>query len=842
MGSEQLHNRINYSRPPWWEPPSSLFSNLNKLPGKPHNKPYITKNILCFLRHWVTDINKQGDWLKSDDTPLSQEEFAYQQQQPSEYKKGSIAYQALQIKASCIWELDKIRISTPMSVVRDVQTAEIVADILWLPFPKETVQELQTLLGKIENAADNQEKIKYEQEIHEVQKKLPSRLAMEENLKTSRKDKKEIEKIKTWATKYLISDKNQESKLNVVSRHAKVFEKILSWSKETDVNYNILIGHRTGSSFFDALKSQKKTLDFEAKEYGPGTIISASMDEKGNFVDKRNKRFFEFAMDRYIPQMKEIEKNEDIWVSGDKSLIENQNIINTYLQNQLLSTLFVVKQDTEKEGLDVIVENMEKLLHSEHELISDHTLYLIIDNIDKIDSVQIRGILLKFLEDILGPKSRYDATKKIYIFKEIYKTANDKEHTKHEIYDNLRKSALYLLYKQDSLVLTKLGEYSNDPNIERECKSIEYETLGEKIQPAYKLYMRSGIWGKWTRKLGKKEERTARKTSSEHFWRFIDDIFKMDKATLQKAAIGRLRTILAETGLDKYFYTKANGIMGLIYRNRHPAKLSTQISIKEETRNEIVLLLKILDFKDMEDLDRIVALLLSSGKKEQIQEIIKTLEMRSNKKVDNVVDLIQIWSEEIIHLLGRKARMDILDYLIENGVTEAKEYRDLPSLPISNNLLVKLGELLRWPIKEQARWSLEEQLKVSNGIDLLDIGGDEIKKLMGGPRKLGKIWNLIIHEHAIYGEGDRFASHRFTNGHILQLSEELWGNPAQQLSKILSEIPIDAKQVGDMNPEEFYRALAPHKKRSIDVWVGTILGTKISQITKADLQNLAPRL
>ena len=110
---------------------------------------------------------------------------------------------------------------------------------------------------------------------------------------------------------------------------------------------------------------------------------------------------------------------------------------------------------------------------------------------------------------------------------------------------------------------------------------------------------------------------------------------------------------------------------------------------------------------------------------------------------------------------------------------------------------------------------------------------------MGGPRKLGNTWNLIIHEHAIYGEGDRFARHRFTNGHILQLSEKLWGSTAQQLSKILSGIPVDAKQVGDMNPEEFYHILAPHKRKSVNIWISTILGTKISQITRTDLENLA---
>jgi hypothetical protein len=80
---------------------------------------------------------------------------------------------------------------------------------------------------------------------------------------------------------------------------------------------------------------------------------------------------------------------------------------------------------------------------------------------------------------------------------------------------------------------------------------------------------------------------------------------------LKKAALGRLKTVLEDTGLDTYFYTKANGLMSFLQGQNQDGTFAIKLPIKEQQRNEIVLLLKILDFTMKgEDLDRIIHLLI----------------------------------------------------------------------------------------------------------------------------------------------------------------------------------------------------------------------------------------
>jgi len=52
--------------------------------------------------------------------------------------------------------------------------------------------------------------------------------------------------------------------------------------------------------------------------------------------------------------------------------------------------------------------------------------------------------------------------------------------------------------------------------------------------------------------------------------------------------------------------------------------------------------MKILGYKNINDLDMIISLLLPSGQEEHIHEILKTLGKKANKEINNVVDLIFI--------------------------------------------------------------------------------------------------------------------------------------------------------------------------------------------------------
>jgi len=95
--------------------------------------------------------------------------------------------------------------------------------------------------------------------------------------------------------------------------------------------------------------------------------------------------------------------------------------------------------------------------------------------------------------------------------------------------------------------------------------------------------------------------------------------------------------------------------------------------------------------------------------------------------------------------------------------------------------------------------------------------------MIGGPRKLGVLWNLALYGHAIYGEGDQFAHARFTSKHILQLSEKMWGDNKEQFKKTLSEKNIDAQKLKTMTPGEFYSELAPHTAFAIGKFISHIL-------------------
>jgi hypothetical protein len=259
-------------------------------------------------------------------------------------------------------------------------------------------------------------------------------------------------------------------------------------------------------------------------------------------------------------------------------------------------------------------------------------------------------------------------------------------------------------------------------------------------------------------------------------------------------------------------------------------------------------LLKILDFTMKgEDLDRIIHLLIWPEKKDHIQEIIKSLEEKSDQKIDNVVDLIFIWTAQIQHLLWRKSRLDILDFLVKNGIWEAKQHLDKQyegkqTIMINNNLLMQLSKILRWPIIDQVRTFIQRQLHVSNVLDCLDIWWDGVKSALWGPRKLGNIRNLALHENMIYGEWDTFAHTRFTSEHIMQLSEKLRGSSSTQLKTLLSKKNIDIKNLANITPENFYYLLAPHKKFSIHKLIGNILWRNISNITPLELQNLSSHI
>ena len=506
----------------WWiiTKPEGFIKTTNQAGSginvllNPENKKYHAKTFIGVIHHWETPWNVKKDTWKSTHEWLTEKGIAQIKEVAQWYKEANL-------------NIDNLVIHVPPSITRNVQTARIFCEELWLFFPKEDsifseISEIRTkksFLKDIIKLLTIDEKIDFDityasegtvEDIAKVKNSLSKILSeisntdrslsslndqiiglinrkslsteiLQDNIDLLEELEKEelnnsglsranyivlsddIATAKKWKTNKWnyypanIVEQNEYGREPVSAVRIRNANYINSSQKENPQKNHIFVVNRAGVEWFLDVKDNRKDLEYKFDSV-PWETLMWYLNADDKFINQESVRFFEFNFENYEEQYSELYNIEWLNLSKENSLIENQNIVNEYLEN-LEYNLFLTKETQEEKELKI-----RKALYGDNKILQKHTVYALLDIRENQTSLDTKAILINRVNDNFNSNSKFELEEQINYFQEFY---NNKENS------DLWKYILYKLKTQDNNISDELWDISKNKDVEEELGLID---------------------------------------------------------------------------------------------------------------------------------------------------------------------------------------------------------------------------------------------------------------------------------------------------------------------------------------------------------------------------------